>query len=92
MTDDAQAELAYLRTTPVTEILGNHFFVLLQLGALRLGETPPRLDETRLLIDVLAAILGAAGDGMGEHVALYRTALSELQQAYVRAAADSAGA
>ncbi len=91
MTDNA-AELDYLRTTPVTEILGNHFFVLLQVAALRLGDTPPRLDEARVLIDVLAAMVNAGGNSLGEHAGLYRNALSEVQQAFVRASAPASGA
>lgn len=88
MTDNG-AELEYLRSTPVTEILGNHFFVLLQVAALRLGETPPRLDEAQTLIDVLMAMLTAGGDSLGEHAPLYRSALSEVQQAFVRASSPA---
>lgn len=79
-------EIAYLRQTPVEAILGNHVFVLLQLGAFRLGETPPNLAAAQLVIDTIGAILNAAGDRLGEHTDLYKNALAELQQAYVRAA------
>lgn len=79
-------EIAFLRATPVEDLLGNHLFVLLQLGALRLRESPPQLDAAQLVIDVVAAMLSAADTRLGEHVALYRNALAELQQAYVRAA------
>ncbi len=78
-------EVAYLRATPVDELLGNHLFVLLQLGALRLSETPPQLEAAQLVIDVVGAMLTAGDTRLGEHVALYRNALAELQQAYVRA-------
>lgn len=79
-------DLAYLREAPVESILANHLFVLVQLGALRLAAVPPELDAARLVIDTVGAIIEAAGDRLGEHHGLYRTALSELQRAYVRAA------
>jgi hypothetical protein len=78
-------EIAFLRATPVEVILANHLFVLLQLAALRLGETPPELPAAQLVIDTVRAILDATGERLGEHLELYRTALAELQQAYVRA-------
>jgi hypothetical protein len=86
--DEAQ-EIAYLHETPVETILGNHLFVLLQLAALRLAETPPNLPAAQLVIDTVAAMLSAGGDRLGEHVDLYRSALAEVQQAYVRAKAST---
>lgn len=83
---DLAAEVAYLRDAPVETILANHLFVLLQVGALRLAEDPPRLEAASLVIDAVAAILEAGGSRLGEHADLYRRALAELQQAYVRAA------
>ena len=88
MTDtaDFENEIAYLRETPVEQILGNHIFVLLQLVAVHLAATPPKLSDAQLVIDTLSAIIETGGDRLGEHVGLYRTALAEVQQAYVRAA------
>jgi hypothetical protein len=83
---DESAEVEYLRSTPVETVLGNHFFVLLQLAALQLSSTPPNLSGAQLVIDTLAAMLQAGGERLGEHVALYRNALAEVQQLYVRAA------
>ena len=83
---DESDEIAYLRSTPVETVLGNHFFVLLQLAALQLSTTPPNLPGAQLVIDTIAAMLQAGGDRLGEHVALYRNALAEVQQLYVRAA------
>jgi hypothetical protein len=83
---DESDEIAYLRSTPVETVLGNHFFVLLQLAALQLSLTPPNLPGAQLVIDTIAAMLQAGGERLGEHVALYRNALAEVQQLYVRAA------
>ncbi|HTT59598.1 MAG TPA: hypothetical protein VMF33_06070 [Acidimicrobiales bacterium] len=78
-------EIAFLKSTPVEMILGNHLFVLFQVAALRLGETPPDLGGAQLVIDTVAAMIAAAGERLGEHADLYRSALAEVQQAYVRA-------
>lgn len=86
---DESEEIAYLRATPVESVLGNHFFVLLQLAALQLSMTPPNLAGARLVIDTIAAMLQAGGERLGEHVELYRNALAEVQQLYVRAATPS---
>ena len=83
---DESEEIAYLRSTPVETVLGNHFFVLLQLAALQLSATPPNLAGAQLVIDTISAMLQAGGERLGEHVALYRNALAEVQQLYVRAA------
>lgn len=84
--EEINQEIAFLRATPVEDLLGNHLFVLLQLGALRLSETPPQLEAAQLVIDVVGAMLTAGDARLGEHVTLYRNALAELQQTYVRAA------
>jgi hypothetical protein len=81
-------EIAYLRSTPVETVLGNHFFVLLQLAALQLSATPPNLAGAQLVIDSIAAMLQVGGERLGEHVELYRNALAEVQQLYVRAASE----
>jgi hypothetical protein len=83
---DESEEIAYLRDTPVETVLGNHFFVLLQLAALQLSATPPNLAGAQLVIDTIAAMLQAGGSRLGEHVDLYKNALAEVQQLYVRAA------
>ncbi len=85
---DESDEIAYLRSTPVETVLGNHFFVLLQLAALQLSTTPPNLTGAQLVIDTISAMLQAGGERLGEHVALYRNALAEVQQLYVRAASS----
>ncbi|MBW4078680.1 MAG: hypothetical protein HIU84_09275 [Acidobacteria bacterium] len=92
MTDDNPSvneseEIAYFRDTPVETVLGNHIFVLLQVAAVHLAQTPPRLESAQLVIDTLSAMISAGGDRLGEHVALYRNALAEVQQVFVRAAA-----
>ncbi|MHB1088151.1 MAG: hypothetical protein ACYC19_05230 [Acidimicrobiales bacterium] len=92
MTDESNGvneseEIAYFRDTPVETVLGNHIFVLLQVAAVHLAQTPPRLESAQLVIDTLSAMLNAGGERLGEHIALYRNALAEVQQVFVRATA-----
>jgi hypothetical protein len=82
---DESQEIEYLRSTPASTVLGNHFFVLLQLAAIQLSATPPNLSDAQLVIDTIAAMLQAGGERLGEHVELYRNALAEVQQLFVRA-------
>lgn len=84
-TTNESEEIAYFRDTPVETVLGNHIFVLLQVAAVHLAQTPPRLESAQLVIDTLSAMLSAGGDRLGEHVSLYRNALAEVQQVFVRA-------
>ena len=79
-------EIELLRSTPVETILGNHVFHLLQLAAVHLAATPPNLAAAQLTIDVVSAMVKAGGERLGEHADLYRNAIAEVQQVYVRAA------
>ena len=81
-------EIAYLQSTPVEQVLGNHIFVLLQLVAVHVAATPPNLESAQLVIDMLVAMIETGGDRLGEHVTLYRGALAETQQAFARAVAQ----
>lgn len=78
-------EIAYLQSTDAPTIIGNQLFVLLQVATLRLAQTPPEVSQAQLLIDTVAAILSTGAEQLGENLPLYRSALAEVQQAYVRA-------
>jgi hypothetical protein len=79
-------EIELLRSTPVELILGNHIFHLIQLAAVHLAATPAQLPQAQLTIDIVAAMLKAGDQRLGENVAIYRSALAEVQQLFVRAA------
>lgn len=84
-------EIASLREAPVELVLGGHILGLLRLAAVHLAATPPELEPARLAIDVVAAVVAAGGERLGEHAELYRRALAEAQQVYVRASAPPTG-
>jgi hypothetical protein len=87
--DNEDDEIEQLRATPVELILGNYVFHLIQLAAVHLAAAPPQLPQAQLTIDVVAAMLKAGDERLGENVTLYRNALAEVQQLYVRAASGS---
>ena len=93
-TDSPQNEDDFetLRSTPVEDILGNHIFHLIQLSAVQLSGEPPQLAAAQLTIDVVAAMINAGGERLGPHAQLYRTAVAEVQQVYVRAVSARGGA
>jgi len=84
--EDYADEIELLRSTPVETILGNHIFHLIQLAAVHLASTPPQLASAQLSIDVVSAMVSTGGERLGEHVELYRNAIAEVQQVFVRAA------
>jgi hypothetical protein len=87
----ARAELA---SVPVTDIVANHAVGLWQLAVLHLMPDPdpdglpaaPQLDEARLAIDALGALVDGLGDRLAPHDETLRDALSQLRLAYVQVA------
>jgi hypothetical protein len=86
-----EEEAATLRQMPVEVVIGNHVFHLLELAALHLSAQPPQLEPARVTIDAVAGLMSGVAEELGEHGALLREALSQIQIAYV-AVAQSADA
>jgi len=78
---DAQARIAEM---PIEGLIAQHAIGLYELAAIKLNANPPQLDDTRLAIDALAAIVDSVGDRLGEHVTTLREALTVLQAAWVQ--------
>lgn len=87
----SRAELA---SVPVTDIVANHAVGLWQLAVIHLMPDPdlqgmptePRLDDARLAIDALAALIEGLGNRLAPHDEALRDALSQLRLAYVQVA------
>lgn len=77
--------------TPAATIVANHAMGLYELAAIHLMAESPRLDEAKLAVDAMAAILGAVGDQLGSESQALRDALAQIQLAFVqvRAAAET---
>ena len=75
-----QAELA---RTPASVVIANHAVGLFQLAAIHLNQNPPNLDDGRLAIDALAALVEGLPGRLGAAEDSLRDALAQLRLAYV---------
>jgi hypothetical protein len=86
--DEIRAEMAELQEqlarTPADVVIANHAFGLFELAALHLSRQPPQLDQARLAIDAMAALVEGLGDRLGEHAAQLSDGLAQLRMAYVQ--------
>ncbi len=73
-----------LAETPVELVVANHCFGMFELAALHLSLQPPRLDQARLAIDALAALLDAMTGRLGEEEAQLQEGLASLRLAFVQ--------
>lgn len=80
---EAAAMAAELAAAPATVVVANHVVGLFQLAAIHLNQDPPHLDDGRLAIDAVKALLDAVGDRLGDDGEALRTGLTQLQLAYV---------
>src|ERR1700691_4900869 len=55
-----------LAATPAEVVVANHAFGLFELAALHLSLQPPQLDQARLAIDALAALVDGVGPRLGD--------------------------
>ena len=75
-----------LAETPVADIVANHAIGLWELALLHLSAeegAAPDLDEARLAIDGVAALVEGLGDRLGRHQEPLREALAQLRLAFV---------
>lgn len=84
-----------LAETPVELVVANHCFGMFELAALHLSLEPPRLDQARLAIDALSALLEGLTGRLGEEEAQLQEGLASLRLAFVQiqgAQGDGGGA
>lgn len=70
--------------TPAAIVIANHAMGLYELAAIHLGAEDPQLDEAKLAIDALAALLDAVQEALGPDGATLRDALAQIQLAFVQ--------
>ena len=75
-----------LAQTPASLVVANHAIGLFQLAAIHLDEAPPNLDDARLAIDALAALVDGLQGRLGDEEEALREALAQLQLAFVEVA------
>ena len=79
--DQLREQLAH---TPATLVVANHAFGLFELAALHLSLQPPQLEEARVAIDALAALVEGMVTRLGEHEDQLRDGLAQLRMAFVQ--------
>ena len=79
--DELRQQLA---NTPAEVVIANHGFGLFELAALHLSLSPPQLDQARLAIDALSALVEGLAGRLGEPEPQLHEALSQLRLAYVQ--------
>jgi hypothetical protein len=96
LTPEEQAQLAEqmaavqeeLLGTPVAVVVANHAVGLFQLAALHLNQRPPDMDEGRLAVDAMAALVEGLSGRLGDQEAPLKEALAQLRMAYVSLARE----
>jgi hypothetical protein len=73
-----------LAQTPVEVVIANHAFGLFELAALHLSRQPPNLDQARVAIDALGALVEGMVGQLGEQEEQLREGLSQLRMAFVQ--------
>ena len=87
---ELQAAREQLASTPASIVVANHAIGLFQLAAIHLDREPPNLEDARLAIDALAAIVDALEGRLGDEEDALREARTQLQLAYVHVAGGAA--
>ena len=82
-----------LADAPAEVVVANHAYGLFELAAVHLSLRPPQLDQARLAIDALAALVEGLAGRLGEAEAQLEDGLAQLRMAFVqiRSAAAEAG-
>jgi hypothetical protein len=82
----AEALRQQLANTPAAAVISNHCYGLFELASVHLSWQPPKLEEARMAIDAMSAIIDKLGDQLGEYAQTLQDARSQLQMAYVQIA------
>lgn len=77
-----------LLETPAAVVIANHAMGLYELAAIHLGAEQPQLEESKLAIDALGALLDAVDGHLGEDGQTLRDALAQIQLAFVQVRAS----
>jgi hypothetical protein len=82
------AQLDELRSqlvnTPAEVVVANHAYGLFELAAIHLSQQPPHLDEARLAVDALGALVGGLAGRLGEAESSLNDALAQIRLTYVQ--------
>jgi hypothetical protein len=99
--DEARARAAYeaemaaardqLEQLPAGVVVAQLTLQLYELAAIHLARTPPALDQAKVAIDAMAAVVEGVGGRLADAEPTLRDALSQLQVAFVELSRRAAG-
>jgi hypothetical protein len=78
--------------TPAEIIVANHAYNLFELAALHLSQQPPQLDQARLAIDAMTALVEGLAGRLGEAEPQLADGVNQLRMAFVEIAKAATGA
>jgi hypothetical protein len=82
------AQLDELRSqlvnTPADVVVANHAYGLFELAAIHLSQQPPNLEEARLAVDALGALVSGLAGRLGEAEPSLNDALAQIRLTYVQ--------
>ncbi len=89
---EEQAEIAnrldelrhQLLGTPAEVVVANHAYGLFELAAIHLSQQPPGLDQARLAVDAMAALVEGLQGRLGDAEPSLRDALAQIRLAFVQ--------
>ncbi|MEA3021003.1 MAG: hypothetical protein QOI47_2527 [Actinomycetota bacterium] len=81
--DELQQARDQLSQAPASLIVANHAIGLFQLAAIHLDQDTPNLEEARLAIDALGALVDGLPGRLGDEEDSLREALAQLRLAFV---------
>ena len=73
-----------LAGTPADVVVANHAYGLFELAAIHLSQQPPRLEEARLAVDAMGALVEGLAGRLGEADDPLTSALAQIRLAYVQ--------
>ena len=92
--EQLEAELAEMHRqiaeAPAAAVIANHAIGLFQLAGVHLSQQPPHLDDARLAVDALAALVEGLAGRLGPDEPTLKDALAQIQLAFGQIQASSA--
>jgi hypothetical protein len=86
--EDARRQML---AAPAGPVVGQQALQFYELAALHLSQPEPRLDDARIAIDALGAVVEGLGSRLGAAESPLRQALDQLRVAYVEVAGRTGG-
>jgi hypothetical protein len=71
-------------STPAEVVIANHAYGLFELAAIHLSQQPPSLEQARLAVDALGALLSGLEGRLGQAEPSLRDALAQIRLTFVK--------